>query len=164
VSGSISDTGTTGKRWRARWRDQTGRQRSKGFAYREDAERFLREIPVFDTTEVNPSGYYVYLLWAARVDATPLYVGSSANILARLGTHMGDNRKRGRIGSVTFFRCSSEKEMLRVEDDLIRRHWPAWNIRARSEDGDRNLRNPGAGQQPPRRALLTYLGIPEATS
>jgi len=37
---------------------------------------------------IDPTGYYVYLLWAVQDDDTPLYVGASGNILQRLGAHL----------------------------------------------------------------------------
>jgi hypothetical protein len=125
-----------GKRWRARWTGPDGIERGKSFARKIDAEQFLAmkeksrvraELLAADGDGIGPSGFYVYLLWEVQGDATPVYVGSSGNILARLGAHLGDNGKRARVGWVTLIRCTSQQAMLRRETALIRRYRPVWN-------------------------------------
>ena len=76
---------------------------------------------------LNPAGYYVYLLWGSRDDDVPLYVGKSANILERLGSHLTDVAKHSQVGWITIIRLASEREMDRREGRLIRRYRPAWN-------------------------------------
>jgi hypothetical protein len=125
-----------GKRWKAGWTDPGGAQRYKSFARRVDAEQFLAmkeklrvraELLAADGDGIDPAGFYVYLLWAVQGDDAPVYVGRSGNILARLGTHLGDAGKRPGIGWVTLIRCTSELAMVRREAELIRKYRPSWN-------------------------------------
>lgn len=81
----------------------------------------------------DPRGYFVYLLWDG--DVTPLYVGQSKNVLARLGNHMGDREKRARVRRVQLVRCDSKQQMDGVERRLIRFFQPPLN---------RDLRVPSA--------------------
>jgi hypothetical protein len=126
------------KRWVVRWRDPEGNQHLRGFTRREDAESFLgirelarvrAELTASESDGIDPAGWYVYLLWEVRQDHAPIYVGSSGNILGRLGAHLADGKKRARIGWVTLIRCTSEKAMLRREGELIRKYRPEWNQR-----------------------------------
>ena len=75
----------------------------------------------------TPHGYFVYLLWE-RDDSTPIYVGKSTNILARLGDHMSNPARRHRVRKVTLIRCKNQLTMDRTEDRLIRRYRPELNI------------------------------------
>lgn len=74
----------------------------------------------------NPNGFYVYALWG-KDDACPLYVGQSTNVLARLGSHLGDRNKRGHVERVTLIRCRGPREMDLTERELIKHHRPPWN-------------------------------------
>jgi GIY-YIG catalytic domain len=130
------------------------RWRGKCFARRTDAEQFraLKErarvkadILAADSDGIDPAGYYVYLLWAVRDDDAPVYVGSTGNILQRLGAHLGDYAKRAGIGWITLIRCTSERAMEDREAALIRRYRPRWNRDIPLEDG-RHLRSPGAAR------------------
>lgn len=139
----------TGLRWRARYAGPDGRERSRSFARKADAEAFLAmqeksrvraELLTSDGDGIDPAGFYVYLLWGVRGDASPVYVGSSGNILARLGTHLGNVGKRAGVGWITLVRCTSREAMLRREAELIRRYRPAWNkqippVPVMAEDG-----------------------------
>jgi len=127
-----------GRRWKATWREPDGTERAKCFAKRIDADQFLAikeklrvraELLASDGDGIDPSGWYVYLLWEVAGDDTPVYVGCSGNILARLGAHLGNSAKRPRVGWVTLIRCTSEKAMLAREAQLIRRYRPEWNKR-----------------------------------
>lgn len=75
----------------------------------------------------NPRGYYVYCLWGTGTDC-PMYVGLSRNILARLGSHLGNPQRRHSIERVTLIRCATERIMVATEARLIREHQPPWNI------------------------------------
>lgn len=130
------------KRWQATWDAPDGAERARCFARRTDAEQFLAmkeklrvraELLSSDGDGIDPAGFYVYLLWAAQADDEPVYVGKSANILARLGDHLGDAGKRAGIGWVTLIRCTSEAAMVRREAELIRKYLPAWNKRIPTE-------------------------------
>ncbi|HUZ52658.1 MAG TPA: GIY-YIG nuclease family protein [Streptosporangiaceae bacterium] len=123
-------------RWLAIWLGADGRECTKVFRRRTDAEQLLTmknklrirsELLASDGDGIDPAGFYVYLLWQVQDDTTPVYVGQSGNILARLGTHLGNTEKRAGIGWVTLIRCTSERAMMRREADLIRKYRPAWN-------------------------------------
>ena len=128
-----------GRRWKARYLDPDGRERSKSFTRKADGEEFLAikararvraELQLaHDNTGIDPAGYYVYLLWETPDDGKPLYVGCSGNILSRIGSHLHYVGKRSRIGWVTLIRCTSEQAMLRRETELIRKYRPEWNKR-----------------------------------
>lgn len=74
----------------------------------------------------DPRGFFVYCLWGAE-DDRPLYVGQSSNILARLGSHLGDPAKRRLVRSVTLVRCSTYRRMMTLEGRLIRKYNPQFN-------------------------------------
>ena len=128
-------------KWIARWRDPDGRQRSKTFTKKSDAAAFLARDPLLRSARdcdvslaaalngagLDPAGPYIYLLWARQGDPRPLYVGSSTNVLARLGQHLGRKDKRAEIGWVSLIRCASEEAMRNDEDALILRLLPPWN-------------------------------------
>ena len=125
-----------GKRWKARWTGPEGQERAKCFDRRVDAQQFLAmkeklrvraELLTADGDGIDPAGYYVYLLWGVQGDDVPVYVGRSANILHRLGNHLGDAGKRAGVGWITLIRCTSEMAMVRREGELIRKYRPAWN-------------------------------------
>jgi GIY-YIG catalytic domain len=136
ASGQPSSRHGHGKRWRARWTGTDGMEHSKNFTRRVDADQYLimrekakvrTELLAADGDGIDPAGYYVYLLWEVQGDTVPVYVGSSGNILNRLGSHLGDNAKRAQVGWVTLIRCTSQQAMLRRETGLIRKYRPAWN-------------------------------------
>ncbi|HYB39177.1 MAG TPA: hypothetical protein VEF72_27945 [Mycobacterium sp.] len=58
---------------------------------------------------------------------TPLYVGESTNILARLGSHAGDRQKRYLIERVQLIRCEDEYTMHATEGRLIGHYRPLFN-------------------------------------
>lgn len=92
------------------------------------ADMALRvELRAPDHDGIDPSGFYVYLLWRAEGDSTPLYVGSTTNLLSRLGHHMADRSKRPEVGWITFVWCVSREVMEAYEGKLIRKHRPPWN-------------------------------------
>lgn len=74
---------------------------------------------------IDPHGYYVYILWD---DTEPIYVGQSANVLNRLGAHMGDSGKRADTRRVQLVRCDSREKALEAELTLIEMHRPRLNI------------------------------------
>jgi hypothetical protein len=74
----------------------------------------------------DPAGYFVYLLWGNDPD-TPIYVGKSTNILARLGAHMLDGEKRPVTRRVQLFRCETADVMDDTELLLIRHYRPPFN-------------------------------------
>jgi excinuclease UvrABC nuclease subunit len=79
----------------------------------------------------NPHGCFVYFLMDKKGET--LYVGTSTNILARLGSHMGDSHKRGRVGAVSVMAYGpvnkeNRGRMLFAERMFIGLHQPPWNI------------------------------------
>jgi hypothetical protein len=79
------------------------------------------------------AGFYVYLLWASKGDDVPLYVGSSANVLHRLGQHLANGAKKAQVSWISLIRCDSAPEMIARERALIRYHMPPWNEAIPSE-------------------------------
>ena len=79
-------------------------------------------------TSFDPSGYFVYLLWGEGDTDRPLYVGQSANILARLGQHIGATHKRQLVRRVQLIKCDDRETMNTTEEQLIRQFHPVWNI------------------------------------
>ena len=158
TEGQPTDRHGHGMRWKARWIERDGREHCKCFVRKVDAEQFLSVkerariraelLLAADGDGIDPSGYYVYLLWAVPEDAKPLYVGSSGNILSRLGSHLGSTAKRSQVGWVTLIRCTSEKAMLRREGELIRKYRPEWNKDIPLANG-RRLRINGLDVAPP---------------
>lgn len=69
----------------------------------------------------DPCGFFVYFLWGSDPER-PLYVGKSANLLARLGRHMSDPMKRYRVMNVTLLRCETVSEMDETEIRMIVHH------------------------------------------
>lgn len=74
----------------------------------------------------QPQGFFVYCLWGDDT-TSPLYVGQSGNLLARLGHHFGDRTKCSTIRRVTLIRCATKQLMDSTETRLIKRHNPPWN-------------------------------------
>lgn len=93
-------------------RQVSGDEVERGHA---DAERAV-ELPV--------CGHFVYVLWA---DTEPIYVGSSSNVLARLGQHMS-GPKRPQVTRVTVKEYPSHWMMIEAELALIRRYRPPLNV------------------------------------
>lgn len=75
---------------------------------------------------LDPHGFWVYILWGDDSDR-PLYVGRSANILRRLGTHMGGD-KRTLTRRVQLLRCESREYMEGNELALIAELKPSINV------------------------------------
>jgi hypothetical protein len=140
-------------RWQARWTDENGLRQSRGgFETKGDAAAFRRKAlagitnqpaappPLWrkvlrqqlgdraeiELGEVNPYGFFVYLLWTARMDR-PLYVGQSINVFARVGAHVVRPEIRPRIARVTLIRCYSEADMHKTESKLIAFYEPTLN-------------------------------------
>lgn len=76
--------------------------------------------------DFDPRGYFVYILRGANGEV--LYVGQSSNILARLGTHLGDTKKQPHVHRVSLIRCADARAMSAAERRLIRTHQPLWNV------------------------------------
>jgi len=96
-----------------------------------DAERRIRNgLHVVATSVLgdgfNPHGYYVYCLWG-QDEEKPLYVGQSTNILSRLGSHLGDGRKRREVRRVSLIVCKGPRHMTTTEKRLIKHYQPEWN-------------------------------------
>lgn len=90
------------------------------------AEAELRQFSVHDIDRTfEPRGWFVYLLLAGE---EVLYVGSSRNVLARLGDHLSSPEKRLHVTRVRLIRCHNRAAMLRAETRLIRAWLPKWNV------------------------------------
>jgi hypothetical protein len=129
-------------KWQATIRYPDGRRKTFTHHSRAGAERWAdaKEEALADAAlraelrtpahdGIDPRGFYVYTLWRAEGDDIPLYVGSTTNLLSRLGNHLGDRSKRPEVGWVTFIWCASREVMEAHEGRLIRKYRPPWNIR-----------------------------------
>lgn len=74
---------------------------------------------------IDPHGFHVYLLWGESKER-PIYIGQSTNILARLGSHMG-GEKRPLTRAVEILRLNSFSEMAATEKRLIMKFQPPLN-------------------------------------
>lgn len=140
--------------YRVRWTDENGKRACKGgFRSMADARAFQRRVlddggkqraqpdPLWakmlreqlgnrasiELAEFNPQGFFVYLLWPARMDK-PFYIGQSINVLARVGAHMANPDRRHRVERVTLVRCHDEQTMLETEARLIQFYEPELNV------------------------------------
>lgn len=77
---------------------------------------------------MSPRGCFIYMLWGRKGDKTPIYVGKSANIFARIGDHMRDPARKKHIGWVTLIRCENIARMDKAERYWIRHYQPVLNI------------------------------------
>ncbi len=92
---------------------------SKGLALRR-----VEKVGIADG-DFDPRGYFVYLLFEADT-AAPFYVGRSANILGRLGSHHATYGPQ--IVAVRLISCETKDEMEGLERTLILKHLPKGNI------------------------------------
>lgn len=117
------------RRYMARWQsrmDELTEELARALD-RPRAESVLARLPQGRIEDgFDPRGFFVYLLWGNDQD-TPLYVGRSTNVLRRTGQHMAASYSPD-IRRVTFIRCATEKQMHRIETELIRRYHPRINI------------------------------------
>jgi hypothetical protein len=90
------------------------------------AERRSDRLLAVDLNGFDPHGYFVYNLWGED-ETTPLYVGRSSNVLARLGSHLGEQAKWIAVWHVSVQRCPTVREMEALEKRLIRQLRPPWN-------------------------------------
>lgn len=92
------------------------------------------QIPTaqLDRGVFDPSGWFVYVLWptplAGADGSRPLYVGSSRNVLARVGSHLSRVHKATVVGGLSLERCSTEWVMRCREYELIETLNPVWNL------------------------------------
>lgn len=98
-----------------------------------DAE--LRQS-LLDKVALFPSGPGVYTFLDAK--AKVVYVGKAANLRARVRSYLREDSDDGRlfyrflvqsISDVSCFRTETDKEALLLENTLIKRHKPKWNIK-----------------------------------
>lgn len=85
----------------------------------------LHDERLTPTYRLDPRGDYVYVL---RDDTGPIYVGSSSNVMSRIGTHMEDQGKRSATEMVEIIRCPDRTNMLDTERFLIQKYRPPLNI------------------------------------
>lgn len=105
---------------------------------RRDAIRGFASAAFCDGDVFDPNGYFVYLLWGVSANR-PLYVGRSTNVFARVGSHMGNGRRRPSIKNVQFLRCRNAATMVELEYALILKFNPPWNIIGVSEARPRRV-------------------------
>lgn len=91
---------------------------------RPEPQRSLSVPVVIESFE--PNGFFVYYLWGDDPHQ-PLYIGKSANVLARLGKHMNAPYAR-QVRRVTVLRCNSAEQMDETEARLIAERRPLLNV------------------------------------
>lgn len=84
--------------------------------------------------ELPVRGFFVYVLWGGHDGQDVLYVGSSRNILNRLGSHLGSAEKRPLVTRVTVKEYPAEREMLEAEWMLIQHYSPPFNTAGIARD------------------------------
>lgn len=75
--------------------------------------------------KLDPRGDFVYILRDGIGE--PIYVGSSSNLLSRLGAHMDNRVKRSATVMVEIIRCPDRDNMLHTERFLIQKYRPQFN-------------------------------------
>jgi excinuclease UvrABC nuclease subunit len=93
------------------------------------AAKAMAEISATPAMVLNPHGFNVYLL--CEDSGRPIYVGQSANILSRLGTHLSQVEKRSRVTSVQVINCDTRQAMDDLELALIKIYQPSLNVRGK---------------------------------
>lgn len=89
--------------------------------------RYLNTVKASSLADalMSPHGFFVYILVSRTGE--PLYVGRSGNVLARLGQHMTDPKKRSQVEHIALIRCDTEEAMAATEHRLIVELLPPWN-------------------------------------
>lgn len=118
----------------ARFQDHAETEARRARRHIEQALEGVIRAPLTD--ELDPHGFYVYLLWGSDRER-PLYVGETTNLFARLGTHMSGRAKRRQVERITVLRCASQAVMDSTEWSLIRLHQPPMNSMGIGPGGDR---------------------------
>lgn len=90
----------------------------------EDARR-LASLDL-DVIRDWPSGFFVYILWGEST-TTPIYVGQSTSVVARIHTHMKDPMKSRLMRRVQLVRCPDKRAMDELELRLIKFYQPTLN-------------------------------------
>jgi hypothetical protein len=125
-------------RYSVRYTPPGGKRKSAGktFQNKADAEACAAELyrgtdlpgilaaPIHDGESFDPAGFFVYLLWGDDPQ-TPIYVGESGNVFARIGAHMRE--KSDAIRRVQLFRCETVDVMHDTEARLIKHFAPPLN-------------------------------------
>lgn len=140
LSTALAQRVTEAKADAARYREQAESEVRRARLHIEQALEGVVRVPLTD--ELDPHGFYVYLLWGTDRER-PLYVGETTNLFARLGTHMSDRTKRRQVERITVLKCRSHTVMNSTEWSLIRLYQPPMNSIGIGSGGDR--REPDAG-------------------
>lgn len=104
----------------------------------------MREKPL-ELSESFPSATGVYIMKGA--DGTPVYIGKAKNLRARVMSYFQGGSDRGQIpylvrevDSVDYVVTGGESEALFIENSLIKRHKPKYNIRLKDDKTFSSLR------------------------
>lgn len=81
------------------------------------------QADIFDC--LDPHGAYVYILMG---ESEPVYIGQTGNVHARIGDHMRDTEKCAATKSYRVLRCKDRQHSLQVEETLIRKYRPRFNV------------------------------------
>jgi len=91
------------------------------------------------TTENFPAACGVYIM--KGVSGTILYVGKAKNLRARIGSYLAQSRDNrwhirflmARVSDIEYILTDTEKEALILENTLIKKHRPRYNINLRDD-------------------------------
>jgi hypothetical protein len=91
----------------------------------------MRFRPPLQSLDLDPRGHFVYALWDSKLAETPVYVGRSSSVFARLGQHLAPGNLGGEIVRVTIDECSSADAAAAVELAQITLCDPVLNVAGR---------------------------------
>lgn len=106
----------------------TGRAKILAEADRRVTNAIARLVAESVQDGFDPHGFFVYALWGTD-ETCPLYVGSSGNVVGRLGDHLRAADRRYAVQRVTLLRCPTHRQMIATESRLIALYQPPWNVR-----------------------------------
>ncbi len=100
---------------------------------------------ILELSESFPSATGVYIMKGA--DGTPVYIGKAKNLRARVKSYFQGGSDRGQIpylvrevDSIDYVVTEGESEALFIENSLIKRHKPKYNIRLKDDKTFSSLR------------------------
>ena len=100
---------------------------------------------ILELSESFPSTTGVYIMKGA--DGTPVYIGKAKNLRSRVMSYFQGGRDRGQIpylvrevDSIDYVVTEGESEALFIENSLIKRHKPKYNIRLKDDKTFSSLR------------------------
>ena len=78
--------------------------------------------------DIDPHGFYVYVMWDRSEAGEAVYIGKSASVLVRVAQHATEADWWPRVGRIDFHRFATQKEMDRAEYVFINALDPCENV------------------------------------